>query len=148
MPSFNEIFPVSRLYLLFQSHTGLGLSTKRRLSSSHRSTIEPWSCGDSAVPATGVLFHAMAIQEECHGYRSSPHAILLDVDRVLAPAAAGAWYVQRGMALDWSIAVIDPLRGSHGVGWRRTQPRELQFTSSFLSCKPSKKENGLCYIYD
>ena len=122
-----------------------------RLSSSHISTVELCSC-DSAVPATGVLFHALAIQEECHGYRSSPHGIpdgiLRDVDRVLAPAAAGAWYVQRGMALDWSIAGIDPLRGSHGVGWRRAQPRELQFTSSFLTCKPSKKENGLCYIYD
>eukprot|EP00494_Astrolonche_serrata_P010640 UN10708 len=93
----------------------------------------PGAVATVASPATGFLFHAMAIQEECHGYRSSPHAILLDVDRVLAPAAAGAWYVQRGMALDWSIAVIDPLRGSHGVGWCRTQPRELQFTSSFLS---------------
>ncbi|KAM3368986.1 hypothetical protein ACQJBY_017097 [Aegilops geniculata] len=52
---------------------------------------------------------------------------------------------QRDMALDWSIAGIDPLRGSHGVGWRRAQPRGLLPVDSSPVSRARRKMG--CAIY-
>lgn len=77
--------------------------------------IESWSSGGSAVPAAGVLFHFLAIEED---YRGSFHGGLRDFDRVLAPVSTELPGESWGLGLEHR-GHFDPLRGGHGAGRRR-----------------------------